>query len=273
MSYLHKILLSCTLAGLSTVHAQTVVALPQATAATHAPTHPPALVPPADVPAPKTWSNGSPDPGFLKRHETYVAIAKRNKTGVLFIGDSITDFWGTKEGRDIWANKFGSYSPANFGISGDKTQHVLWRVTNGELDGFEPKAIVLLIGTNNLTGIGTTVRGPNMGGYKAEDIASGIARIVEIIRQKVPNGKILLCAIFPRGEKPGPLRDKIKDINARIAKLDDGKSVFYLDFGDKFLEPDGTISKDTFHDFLHPSKKGYEIWADAITPKLAELVR
>ncbi len=212
-----------------------------------------------DVAAPKVTTNGVVNAGFQKDHEKFVAIAKQGDVGVLFLGDSITAGWKGHGG--IWTNAFGAYKPANFGIGGDRTQHVLWRIENGELEGIKPKAAVVMIGTNN-----SSVD-------SAEGIAKGITKIVETIRAKTPDTKILLLAVFPRGEKPNSTRDKLKDVNARIAKLDDGKKVFFLDIGDKFLQPDGTLTKEIMPDFLHLSPKGYQIWADAISPKLAELMK
>jgi lysophospholipase L1-like esterase len=140
---------------------------------------------------------------------------------------------------------------------------VLWRITNGVLVGIKPKAFVLMIGTNNA------------GSDSAEGIASGITKIVETIREKQPQAKILLLAVFPRGEKasPNPVREKLSQVNETIAKLDDGKNIFYLDIGDKFLEADGSLSKEIMPDFLHLSAAGYQRWADAISPKLAELMK
>ena len=216
---------------------------------------------PPDVAAPKMGADGQPNAGFVKSHESFVATAKQGKTKLLFLGDSITAGWGGK--KDIWDKAFGKYEPANFGIGGDRTQHVLWRIQNGELDGIKPKAAVVMIGTNN------------SGSDPAEGIAKGVTKIVETIREKTPATKILLLAVFPRGEKaaPNPQRDKLKQVNETIAKLDDGKHVFFLDIGAKFLESDGSLSKEIMPDFLHLSAKGYQIWADAITPKLAELMK
>ncbi len=212
-----------------------------------------------DVPAPKLERSGEPQAGFVKAHEDFVQIAKEGKTQLLFLGDSITAGWAGK--KPIWEQAFGAYQPANFGIGGDRTQHVLWRVQNGELDGIKPKAVVLMIGTNNVSF------------DAAEGIARGITKIVGTIREKLPEAKVLLLAIFPRGEKPNPDREKIQQINASIARLGDDKHVFFLDIGAKFLEPDGTLPKELMYDSLHLSDKGYQVWADAITPKLAELMK
>jgi lysophospholipase L1-like esterase len=243
------------------------------TAAVQAQTPAPAVTPaapvvvlppqPPDVPAEKYGKDGKINPGFIASHAKFVGIAKEGKAQLVFLGDSITAGWGGKDKQDIWNKAFGAYTPANFGIGGDRTQHVLWRIQNGELDGIKPKAAVLMIGTNNA------------GTDSAEGIAKGVTAIVETIRAKQPQAKILLLAVFPRGEKasPNPGRDKLKQVNAIIAKLDDGKNVFFLDIGDKFLQPDGSLTKEIMPDFLHLSAAGYQIWADAIGPKLAELMK
>jgi lysophospholipase L1-like esterase len=212
---------------------------------------------------PKT---GEQSKGFLASHEKFMTIAKEGKTQLLFLGDSITAGWSGK-GKQVWDKSFSNWQPANFGIGGDRTQHVLWRIENGELEGIKPKAAVIMIGTNNV------------GGDTAEAIAKGVTKIVETVRAKTPDTKILLLAVFPRGENPSTpehpngARDKLAKVNEIIAKLADDKHIFFLDIGDKFLQPDGKISPDIMPDFLHPTEAGYQIWADAITPKLAELMK
>lgn len=216
-----------------------------------------------DVAAPKVGPDGKPNAGFIAAHERFLKIAKEGNTDLLFLGDSITAGWGGQ--KAIWNKAYGSYKPANFGIGGDRTQHVLWRITNGELEGIKPKAVVLMIGTNNVAS------------DSAEGIAKGVTVIVNTIREKQPQAKILLLAVFPRGDRPtgklGSANEKLKEVNKIIAKLDDGKNIHFLDIGDKFPQPEGALTKDVMPDFLHLSSKGYQIWADAITPKLAELMK
>ena len=245
----------------SALFAETKPAAAPAAPTTDKPAVPPVKLPqqPPDVAAPKMGPDGKPNAGFVKSHENFVATAKQGKAELLFLGDSITAGWGSQ--KAIWEKAFGKYKPANFGIGGDRTQHVLWRIENGELEGIKPKAAVLMIGTNN------------SGSDPVEGIAKGVTKIVETIRAKTPATKVLLLAVFPRGENPGPQREKLKDVNAIIAKLDDGKHVFFLDIGSKFLQPGDLLTKEIMPDFLHLSAKGYEIWADAITPKLAELMK
>lgn len=244
------------------VHAQTVA--PAAAPAPAKPAAPVVKLPPQapDVPAIKYDKDGKPHPNFLPAHERFVKIAEEGKAKLVFLGDSITAGWGGK--KDIWDKAFGAYDPANFGIGGDRTQHVLWRITNGELDGkIKPKAVVLMIGTNNV------------GADTAEGIAKGVTVIVKTIQEKQPQAKILLLGVFPRGEKAAPnsAREKLKQVNDIISKLDDGSKVHYLDIGSKFLQPDGSITKEIMPDYLHLSAQGYQIWADAIGPKVAELMK
>ncbi len=214
-----------------------------------------------DVAAPKfDGATGKPQGGFMNAHTNFVKIAKEGKAELVFLGDSITAGWGGQ--KAIWEKAFGPYKPANFGIGGDRTQHVLWRIENGELEGIKPKSVVIMIGTNN------------SGSDSAEGIAKGVTKIVETVRAKQPQAKILLLAVFPRGEKnDNPQRVKNKQASAIFAKLDDGKSVHYLDIGEKFLQPDGTLTKEVMPDLLHLSAKGYQIWADSISTKLAELTK
>src|SRR5687768_12561807 len=209
---------------------------------------------------------------WVKRHEGFVEIAKQGGVDVLFLGDSITDAWRRPApgGKAIWDQHFAPLRAANFGISGDRTQHLLWRLQNGELDGIKPKAVVVMIGRNK-TGFerdGTTVRNT------PAETAAGVSAIVKTLRTKLPQTKLLLLAIFPRGEKPDhPQRKQIAEINAAIAKLADGRNVRFLDIGDKFLAADGTLPKEIMPDFLHPVEKGYEIWAAAIKEPLTALLK
>ena len=218
--------------------------------------------PPGAQPAPK-------EGGWVKRHEAFVEEAKKGGFDVLFMGDSITDAWRNGAQRKIWEARFAPLKAANFGISGDRTQHALWRLQNGEFEGLTlPKVVVLMIGTNN---VGQTKPPPE----PAASAIAGIQAIVKEIHKRSSTTRILLLGVFPRAEKPDhALRAAVKEINEAAAKLDDGgKSVKYLDIGEKFLQPDGTISKEIMPDFLHLSEKGYQIWADAIKEPLAALLK
>lgn len=204
------------------------------------------------------------NPGFRNKHQANLEIAKKGEAELLFMGDSITDFWrmetGAFAGKPVFDKHFGHWKVANFGIAGDTTQGVLYRLKNGEGQGFKPRAVMLMIGTNNT------------GGNNAAEIAEGIGAIVLQLQKDFPEAQILLLAIFPRATPDSPLRTKIKEINDKIAKLHDGQRVHYLDIGDRFLDDQRRIPSDVMSDALHPSAKGYEIWAEAVKEPLAKLM-
>ena len=217
-----------------------------------------------DVAAPKfDGKTGQVQAGFAKSHEAFVAVAKKGEAQVVFLGDSITAGWNGQ--KALFEKEYGQYKAANFGIGGDQVQHVLWRVENGEFEGIKPKAVVLMIGTNN---VGNPAHTPEL-------IANGIKNIIAAIHQRSPNTKVLLLAIFPRGatEANNPGRAKNKAVNALIAKFDDGQKVRYLDIGAKFLTADGTLEKSVMPDLLHLNAVSYQIEADAIREPLAALVK
>ncbi|MGI9109320.1 MAG: GDSL-type esterase/lipase family protein [Opitutales bacterium] len=219
-------------------------------------------VQPADVAAPKLGNDGQVNPGFAKSHEAFLAIAKKGEAQVVFLGDSITAGWAGN-GKEVF-KEYAKYNAANFGIGGDRVQHVLWRVENGEFDGIKPKAVVLMIGTNNA---GVADNSP-------EQIAAGIKNIIDAIHKRSPETKVLLLAIFPRGPNSADAnRVKNEKVNAIIAKLDDGKKVHFFDIGAKFLKPDGTLEKSVMPDLLHLNAASYQVEADAIREKLASLVK
>lgn len=178
-----------------------------------------------------------------------------DKIRLIFEGDSITHNWSSR-GKDVWKERYEPLGAFNFGVGGDKTENILWRIQRGQLDGLHPKLVVLTIGTNNLNGKKTP-----------EQVAEGIAAIIKKYQEHCPGVVILLQGVFPRGHDPAdPLRSEIKDLNALISRFADGNKVLYIDFGEKFLEPDGSISPQMMHDYLHPESKGYQIWADSIAP-------
>jgi lysophospholipase L1-like esterase len=203
------------------------------------------------------------------RHEGFVETAKAGNIDLLLDGDSITDFWLQNDANKAMYEKyFGGIKTANFAISGDTTQGVLWGLKNGEGQGFQPKAVMLMIGTNNTGG------NDNAGTLTAAEIAEGVGADVLELRNDFPNAKILLLAIFPRGVPGDPVRDKIAEINRIISKLDDQRHVFYLDIGAKFLDDQGYFLPESFRpDNLHPLAKGYDIWGAAVKDKLAELMK
>jgi lysophospholipase L1-like esterase len=196
------------------------------------------------------------------RHEGFVATAKEGNIDLLLHGDSITDWWLLEANKPVFDKYFGTIRTADFAVAGDTTQGVLWGLKNGEGQGFQPKAVMLMIGTNN-TGQST---GP--------EIAEGVGAVVMELRRNFPSAKILLLAIFPRGVPGDPVRDKIAEVNQIISRLDDKKNVFYMDIGQKFLDEKGAFLPDSFRaDNLHPQAKGYEIWGEAVSAKLAELMK
>lgn len=206
--------------------------------------------PPTVTPAPRGG-------GWVKMHESFLSRAKQGNVDLLFLGDSITQGWHDNQ---VWQRYYGPRHAANFGIGGDRTEHILWRLANGEVEGIKPKVVVLMIGTNNA------------GSNSADDIASGVTAIVKDLRKRLPETHVLLLGVFPRSEKSDKLRAKLQQVNEQISKLDDGSHVTYLDIGKSFLNPDGTISREIMPDFLHLSAKGYRLWAEAMEPTLWRLL-
>jgi lysophospholipase L1-like esterase len=201
---------------------------------------------------------------WTPRHEKKVRDARAlgAKAQVVFIGDSITEGW-ENAGAPVWARNYKGLDGLVLGFGGDRTENVLWRLVHGEVDGIAPKVAVLMFGTNNT-------------GHRQEDpatTAAGIKRNIDELRRRLPDTKILLLAIFPRGEKADdPLRVINQKVNAIIAGFADNQNVFFLDIGKEFLMADGTLSTDIMPDLLHPNEKGYEIWARAMAPQLNRLL-
>ncbi len=203
-------------------------------------------------------------PGFLddhfkKRHEEILKRLSQGKIRLVFLGDSIMEDW-SGPGQGIWSKYYAPLDAVNFGIKGNTTEFVRWRIANGELDGISPRALILLIGTNNISA-------------SADGIFQGTTWIVRHIHAKLPKTKILILGIFPRGADPkdphvAGMRAKIKAVNGGLALLDNGKEIRYLDIGDKLIGADGKISADIMPDGLHLSPKGYRIWADNMAPLL-----
>ncbi len=216
---------------------------------------------------PVTQDRSWPQYDWAKRHELTSAAVKHAKPQILFIGDSITHFFGGEQfdsyalrGQQTWGEFYAPRNAGNLGSGWDKTENVLWRLRHGAIDGIAPKLVIMMIGTNNT------------GDCSATDIAQGIMAIVSEMNLRLPQSKILLLGIFPRGEKPNPQREKIAVINQLLAQLDGERNVTFLDIGAKFLTPDGLITKDIMPDFLHPNEKGYRIWAEAIEPTVKKLM-
>jgi lysophospholipase L1-like esterase len=181
---------------------------------------------------------------------------------VVFLGDSLTQGWEGPDGAAAWKKHFEPLKAANFGAGGDRTEHVLWRVTEGqELQGLKSKVIVLHVG------------GSNLAANSADEIVEGVTALVHELGRQKPEAKLLLLGLLPRGAKANDkFRDKIKEVNKGLAGLEDGKKVRYLDAGAKFTDKEGDLIAETMPDGLHPSAKGYALWAEAIKGALESLV-
>jgi beta-glucosidase len=200
------------------------------------------------------------DGGWMKRHESFNERVKQGNVDLLLIGDSITQGW-ENAGKNVWTKFYTPRNAVNLGIGGDRTQHVLWRLDNGNVDGISPKLAVLMIGTNN------------SGTNTSEQIADGVKAIVEKLRTKLPKTKVLVLAIFPRGaDNANKNRQVNTKANEIISKLADGDMVHYLDIGPKFLAEDGTLSKEVMPDLLHLNEKSYTTWAESIEPTVKKLM-
>ena len=202
------------------------------------------------------------DGWWKQRHEQKVELAKKGNVDLLYIGDSITHGF-EKSGKAMWDKYYAPRNALNIGYSADRTENVLWRLDNGEIDGISPKLAIMMIGTNN-TGHRKD---------KPEMIRDGVKAICDRLRTKLPNMKILILAIFPRSANASDaMRVNNDEANKLISKLADDKNIFFLDINGKFLEADGTLTKEIMPDFLHPREKGYQIWAEAIEPTVAKLM-
>ncbi|HET6324127.1 MAG TPA: platelet-activating factor acetylhydrolase IB subunit [Planctomycetaceae bacterium] len=201
------------------------------------------------------------DKWWAQRQEKINANVGKGDAQLLMIGDSITQGWEGNGAREVWKKYYGNRHAVNLGIGGDQTQHVLWRLEHGNVDGIHPKLAVLMIGTNNSAS------------NTPEQIAAGVKAIVEKLRSNLPATKVLVLAIFPRGPNPENRFRKVNEAtNEIISKLADNQNVFYLDIGKKFLQENGTLSKDIMPDLLHLSSQGYEIWGSSIEPTVARLM-
>ena len=208
-------------------------------AQTNAPVAEAAHVNAAIVPVPRT--------GNITNRQTQVLERAKNAPGdydLEFIGDSITQGW-EGAGKNVWAEYYGKLKAINFGVSGDRTEHVLWRFEQGQLDGIKAKVAIVMIGTNN-----SNKNKDGSDTYSDLDILEGVTAIVQQIRTRQPDTKVLLLGIFPRAKTFSPQRGRLLEINQALARLEDGKSVFFLDLGSKFIENDGSISKNIMPDAL-----------------------
>ena len=191
------------------------------------------------------------DPHY-QRHLALMKLANQSDAPLVFLGDSITEYW-EREGAEVWKNTFEPLRALNLGIGGDRTNEILWRLNQGLLDHLSPQVLVLTIGTNNSAD-------------RAEEVADGISEIVQLIRKRLPNTHLLFHAILPIGAQVNPRRLKDQVTNQMIEKLDDGRWIHFIDFGSRFVEPDGSISEDVMYDATHLTSCGYEIWAQELLP-------
>lgn len=198
---------------------------------------------------------------WMPRHNETLERIKQGNVDLIFIGDSITHGW-EGEGKAVWQQYYAKRNAVNLGFSGDQTQHVLWRLDNGEIAVISPKLAVLMIGTNNSNGSDNT----------AQQIGEGIIAICQKLRTDLPNTKILILSIFPRSEKPSAQRQKNAEASRLASTIADNNWIYYMDINDKFLNKDGTLPKDIMPDYLHPNAKGYQIEAEAIEPMIAKLM-
>jgi lysophospholipase L1-like esterase len=214
------------------------------------------------------------DGGWMKRHESFNEISKQGQAELVFLGDSITQGW-EGAGKAAWEKYFAPLKAANFGIGGDRTEHVLWRLDHGNYDGLKPKLTVLMIGTNNTGHVGRAQKenGGAIYSCSAQQTADGIKTIVQKLREKQPQMKILLLAIFPRGETvTDPYRVQNTETNNLIKSLADDKHVHFADIGHIFLKTDGTLPKEIMPDLLHLNATGYDKWAAAIEAMVKSLL-
>ena len=213
---------------------------------------------PATVPQPRADAWGA------ARHAEVLALARTcDPRTIVFIGDSITQGW-EQEGRDVWAERIAPIGAVNLGVSGDRTEHVLWRLREAPIGRLEPKLVVIMIGTNNV----------GHGRDGAAGTLAGVRAVVECLRSQVPGAAVILCAILPRGEQMNPMRGELLQVNQALSRAypDEGPSacVRFVDCGDRFIAPDGSIPASLMPDGLHLSAAGYAAWADALKPLFAE---
>jgi lysophospholipase L1-like esterase len=199
------------------------------------------------------------------RHMALLQRAKQGNIDLYLEGDSITDNWGSTRYTDSYHKYFDGWKTADFGIGGDRTEHVIWRLQNGELDGVNPKVIMLLVGTNNIP--------PSQYHFAPvppQAAADGVKIILDLMKEKAPAAKILIVSVFPREDQPD-MNVKVKELNSLISKFADGQQIKYLDIYDKFLGPDGKLLPGLMNtDNLHPDNPGYDIWGQAMTPILTD---
>jgi lysophospholipase L1-like esterase len=217
----------------------------------------------ADQPVPRT------DPNSLIAHSQLLEKARQGRIDIYFEGDSITRRWGATDYPELltnWNQNFFGWNAADFGWGADTVQNILWRLNNGELDGVNPKVIVLLAGTNN---VGNRVI---PGADKVAEVTKGIEAVIKSMQAKAPDATIIVMGIFPRNDNMAVL-PTINKINGNLSKLADGKKIRYLNINDKLADSDGRLFEDMMNaDKLHPAIKGYQVWADSLKPIFHELL-
>ena len=216
---------------------------------------------PADRPVPRSDSNSA------TAHAQLLEKARRGRIDLYFAGDSITRRWGATDYPEFladWTRRFFGWNAANFGWGGDTTQNILWRLENGELDGVNPKVIVILAGTNN---VGNTPGGNE----KVAGIVRGLQALVHACRRRAPNATIILTGIFPRNDNMAVIPE-ITRINAALSRFADGRTIRYININAQLADKDGALFAGMMGDGLHPTVKGYQVWADALKPVLTELL-
>ncbi len=230
--------------------------------------------------APVFAAGGPTDPvpqrGMESRHERKVALAKGHRYGMLMIGDSITQSLEKPEYAEVWKKYYAPYDALGLGYSGGRTENTLWNLTHGELDNQAPKVITLLIGTNNSDDANYPVV------HTPEQIFEGTKAIVNLLREKCPEAKIIVLRIFPRtnvykrkdGSERGDSKKRFETnrlAGELTAGLADDKHVFWLDVNAGFMESGGALDPKLMPDMLHPSPAGAEVWAKAMAPLIAKL--
>lgn len=209
---------------------------------------------------------------WMPRHKGVLERIAKGNANLLFIGDSITHGW-EGSGKKMWQKYYEPRGAVNMGFSGDRTQHVLWRLENGEIDNISPKLAIIMIGTNNSNNTDNT----------SEEIADGIKAIVCKLRTELPETKVLILSIFPRGSREqmkdkkqggsfSPQWQKNDEASKLASQIADNKMIYYLDINKAFLDSNGVLTREVMPDLLHPKEKGYQIWAEALEPTIEKLL-
>lgn len=205
-------------------------------------------------------------------HEQLLTKARQGRIDVYFEGDSITRRWGATDYPQLlenWKKNFFGWNAADFGWGADRIENILWRLENGELDGVNPKAIVLLAGTNNV-GNRVPAAGPDS---VVENVTKGLQAVLRVMQSKAPGAVLILTGIFPRNDNM-EVMPEIDRINGNLAHMADGRRIRYLNINARLADGDGRLREGMMNanDKLHPTVQGYQIWADALKPLLTELL-